>query len=30
VFGALVPVGDPPPNFPPALVWITDHAYRLR
>jgi hypothetical protein len=30
VFGTLVPIGDPPEGFPPALVWITDHAYLLR
>lgn len=29
VFGALVPVGDPPEGFPPALVWITDHTFQL-
>jgi hypothetical protein len=29
VFGTLVPVGEPPKGFPPVLVWITDHAYRL-
>jgi hypothetical protein len=30
VFGALVPVGDPPEGFPPALVWITDHTFQLQ
>lgn len=30
VFGALVPVGDPPRGLPEVLVWITDHAYRLQ
>lgn len=30
VFGALVPVGDPPEGLPEVLVWITDRAYRLR
>ena len=30
VFGALVPIGDPPESFPPALVWITDHTFQLR
>jgi hypothetical protein len=29
VFGALVPVGEPPEGFPPQLVWITDHAFKL-
>ena len=30
VFGTLVPVGDAPPGLPDRIVWITDHAYRLR
>jgi hypothetical protein len=30
VFGALVPVGESPDGLPGALVWITDHAYRLK
>lgn len=29
VFGTLVPVGDPPPDYPDRLVWITDAAYEL-
>jgi opacity protein-like surface antigen len=29
VFGALVPVGEPPEGFPPTLVWITDHVFQL-
>jgi hypothetical protein len=29
VFGTLVPIGEPPEGFPPALLWITDHAYLL-
>jgi hypothetical protein len=29
VFGALVPIGQPPRGFPDQLVWITDHAYQL-
>ena len=30
VFGALVAIGDAPAGLPDELVWITDHAYRLR
>jgi hypothetical protein len=30
VFGALVPVDESPEGLPGVLVWITDHAYRLR
>lgn len=30
VFGTLVAVGKPPPDLDGELVWITDHAYRLR
>lgn len=30
VFGTLVAVGKPPDEFSEELVWITDHAYRLR
>ena len=30
VFGALAPVGESPEGLPGVLVWITDHAYRLR
>jgi hypothetical protein len=30
VFGPLVTEGDPPEGLPAHLVWITDHAYRLR
>jgi hypothetical protein len=30
VFGPLVALGDPPPGMRSELVWITDHAYRLR
>jgi hypothetical protein len=30
VFGALVPVGESPEGLPGVLVWITDHAYRLK
>jgi len=28
-FGTLVAVGEPPPNMQPAVVWITDKAFRL-
>jgi len=28
-FGTLVAVGEPPPDMQPAVVWITDKAYRL-
>ena len=30
VFGTLAMVGNPPPNTPPTIVWITDHALRLK
>jgi hypothetical protein len=30
VFGALVAVGRTPEGLPERVVWITDHAYRLR
>jgi hypothetical protein len=30
VFGTLVAVGRTPDELPARLVWITDHAYRLR
>ena len=30
VFGTLKPLGRAPDTLPPQLVWITDHAYRLR
>jgi hypothetical protein len=30
VFGTLVAVGEPPEGLQPSLVWITDHALRLR
>lgn len=30
VFGALVAVGKTPDGLPERVVWITDHAYRLR
>jgi hypothetical protein len=30
VFGTLVAVGKPPEELAESVVWITDHAYRLR
>jgi len=30
VFGTLVAVGEPPGDMQPTIVWITDHATRLR
>jgi hypothetical protein len=30
VFGALVSVGNPPEELGESVVWITDHAYRLK
>ena len=30
VFGTLVAAGKPPDELPERVVWITDHAYRLR
>ena len=30
VFGTLVAAGKPPDELPERIVWITDHAYRLR
>jgi hypothetical protein len=30
VFGTLDPIGRAPDTFPPQMLWITDHAYRLR
>ena len=30
VFGPLLPQGDPPPDLPRRLVWITDNSYLLR
>ena len=30
VFGALVVIGKPPAGAQPQVVWITDHAYKLR
>jgi hypothetical protein len=30
VFGAFVPIGEPPKGLPGTLVWITDHARLLR
>jgi hypothetical protein len=30
VFGALVVIGKPPSGAPSQIVWITDHAYKLR
>lgn len=30
VFGALIAVGKPPDELEERIVWITDHAYRLR
>jgi hypothetical protein len=30
VFGALFVIGKPPEGVEDAVVWITDHAYRLR
>ena len=30
VFGPLVARGDPPQGMPDQIIWITDHAYRLR
>ena len=30
VFGTLDPIGNAPDTLPPRLIWITDHAYRLR
>ena len=30
VFGTLVAAGNPPEELPERIVWITDHAYRLR
>ena len=30
VFGTLVAVGKPPKSLETVVVWITDHAYRLR
>lgn len=30
VFGTLVAVGKPPPDLDTQLVWITDHAYKLK
>jgi hypothetical protein len=30
VFGAFVPIGEPPEGLPGTLVWITDHARLLR
>jgi hypothetical protein len=29
-FGPLVAAGNPPDELPERIVWITDHAYRLR
>jgi hypothetical protein len=30
VFGTLDPIGRAPDSFPGQMLWITDHAYRLR
>ena len=30
VFGTLIAVGKPPDELDDVVVWITDHAYRLR
>ena len=30
VFGAFVAMGEPPPGVEERIVWITDHAHRLR
>jgi hypothetical protein len=30
VFGAFSPIGRAPDSFPDHMIWITDHAYRLR
>jgi len=30
VFGTFVAAGKPPDELPERIVWITDHAYRLR
>jgi hypothetical protein len=30
VFGTFDPIGKAPDTFPTHLIWITDHAYRLR
>lgn len=30
VLGSLTAIGDPPEDLRPQVVWITDHAYRLR
>ena len=30
VFGTLIAAGKPPEGLEEVVVWITDHAYRLR
>jgi hypothetical protein len=30
VFGTLIAAGKPPEGLDEVVVWITDHAYRLR